>query len=125
MIQRVVRRNAIAEAIIGRASRIEVVAGAFDHDPHGIVLATESDHASIGELVSALDSFDEGAMDWLSWGEPSIVFWGDDVPLAVVVCVLPEWVRCDLWSEGGYYELRDPTALAAWFASQGLHDLPT
>lgn len=97
-----------------------MVAGAVDFDPSGIVLATDRDQSSIAEVVAALDSLDDGAMYWMTPGDPSLVFRNDDGPVAVVICSLPGWVRCDLWMDSAFYKLRDPAAIEGWLSTHHL-----
>jgi predicted NAD/FAD-binding protein len=109
--------------LAGRADRVLVVQGSqYDptHRKANAIIAEERSSDSIQFLLSALDTEDEGAMDWTTPGTPTLVFLRQREVAATAVCLLPNYLRASgVWE--GDRKLRNPEKLTEWLDE---HNVP-
>jgi hypothetical protein len=97
--------------VVGPATRLVVAGGYSAFDPvkrsRNEVLAETESASTIEAIVEALGFQDEGRMDWMTPGQPTLVFIRDREVLASVRCLLPGYVRCEEVWEGDVELLDD------------------
>lgn len=88
--------------IVSTASRLVITGGYSSFDPansedNDILAATDSAETIVA-LLDALTFHHGGRMDWMTLGQPTLVFLRDDQVLAAVGCIGPDYLRCEeLW----------------------------